>query len=189
MDAATLLRIILKYIDYDALLENEPSITRYEINRLFEQVSKLLSNSPSGKSNELYNDLHLYIDGAARGNPGPASVGCVVTDKNGAVITSAGKVIGKATNNVAEYQALLYGLELIEPFQPKSLTIFSDSELLVKQMTSKYKVRNAKLMELQKKAVDKLSRFPVYSFYSIPRKQNAEADNLANKALDSLKKD
>jgi len=64
MNAAPLLRIIRNYIDYDALLENEPSITRYEINRLFESVSKLLSNSPSCKSNELYNDLHLYIDGS-----------------------------------------------------------------------------------------------------------------------------
>lgn len=124
------------------------------------------------------------IDGAARGNPGPASYGVVVRDPSGAVVAKLKKYMGRSTNNVAEYYALIATLDYAQSHGIRALRIESDSELLVKQMHSRYKVRSADLRPLFEQA-KKMSRgLESFIIEHVFRERNREADALANQALD-----
>ncbi len=185
MDSLTLLRNIYRYLDIKGLLGEFPELTKENVDDLFRQIKEELGlkekwDKPRASSSELI----LYIDGAARGNPGPAAVGCVLKNSRGEDLLTEGKTIGTATNNVAEYSALLYGLDLASQFQPDKLQIYSDSELMVKQMTGVYKTRDPKMKELREIALVKLQSIEDYTFTAIPRELNSDADSLANKALD-----
>lgn len=125
----------------------------------------------------------LHIDGAARGNPGPAAY-AIVLARPGAPVVEESQTIGTATNNVAEYTALLEGLNLAAELGVTSLAVFSDSELLVKQMNGEYRVKNADLLELYQEAKRLVRRFEKVSITHIRREQNARADQLGNSALD-----
>ena len=184
MDKRDLLNSIRENLDLNALLKSNPGLSNKDVEEFFQKIQKSLSITDDNPKNKT-TGLTLHIDGAARGNPGPAAVGCVLTGSNGEVIEKKGKVIGKATNNVAEYQALLYGLDLALDYSPGLLEIFSDSELLVKQMTGIYKTKNSKLAELKQQSMKKLQKFSNYSFTAIPREKNVTADFLANEALDN----
>lgn len=129
--------------------------------------------------------LTMYIDGASRGNPGPAAVGVVLLDAVGRHVLSISSYIGETTNNQAEYRALITGLTEAAKLNAGHLDIKSDSELLVRQITGRYRVRNADLMPLFRKAKGLLQSFGSFSISHIPRKQNAAADALANQALDA----
>ena len=188
MDEKSLLHTIQEYVNYYALEKAEPGITRSEIDAFFVKIGNMLPEKSPLKRSETQSELYVYIDGAARGNPGPAAVGCIIKNTDGKIAASLAETIGNATNNVAEYQALLHGLELAESLNPELVTIISDSELLVKQMTGKFKARDHKLIELRDKALKQLAAFPRYSFRAVPRSQNWEADSLANKALDEEQK-
>ncbi len=131
-----------------------------------------------------YSTLHIYIDGAARGNPGPAGIGVVITDKNGLVIKNVEKFIGHATNNVAEYTALIAGMQESSSLGAKELIINTDSELVAKQLGGEYKVKNAVLKDLYAKVTKLLSDFEQVGINNIPREDNKPADKLANKAID-----
>ncbi len=128
--------------------------------------------------------LILYTDGAARGNPGPAAIGIVLTDTYGHVIQETGKIIGRTTNNVAEYQALLHGLAMAQAHHATELELRMDSELLVRQLQGSYKVRAVNLKPLFERAKKGLARFPKKTLIHIPRELNHRADELANLALD-----
>ena len=128
--------------------------------------------------------LRLRVDGGSRGNPGPGAVGVVLEDEDGRVVDALGRTIGVCTNNVAEYKALLAGLELAAKAGAEQLEILADSELLVKQVRGEYKVKNEGLKPLHQEAVARLRQFPRASIRHVPRAQNAEADRLVNKALD-----
>lgn len=134
------------------------------------------------------NILLIYIDGAARGNPGPAGIGVVITDKRGAVLKNVGRFIGEATNNVAEYTALVTGMEEASLLQPKELIINTDSELLARQLGGEYKVKNPALKKAYDKAVRLLDNFEQVTVNNIPREENRAADKLANKAIDNAGK-
>lgn len=124
------------------------------------------------------------IDGAARGNPGPASYGVVLRDPSGAVVATLKKYIGHSSNNVAEYHALIAALDYAHSRGIRSLRIESDSELLVKQMRREYKVKSPELRPLFERA-DKMSRgFESFTIKHVFRQRNREADSLANQALD-----
>lgn len=183
MDDYTLLKKLYKHLNIEELMESEPELSRQDIDTFFQKIRDALGIMPAGKRFKV-KALMLYTDGASRGNPGPAAVGCVLKDNKGNTLLEKGRKIGKATSNVAEYQALLHGLDLAAQFAPESLIIYSDSELLVKQMTGVYKTKNWKLVALKGKAVTKLKQFKKYSFVSIPREKNETADALANEALD-----
>ena len=132
--------------------------------------------------------LSLYVDGASKGNPGRASVGAVVTDAGGNVLSEIGRTIGRATNNQAEYRALLVGLDEVDRvtdgrLDKVTLTVRSDSELLCKQMRGEYKIKNKALIGLSAKARDRLRLFASYSLVYIPREENVLADRLAQRAL------
>lgn len=130
-------------------------------------------------------NLIAYIDGASRGNPGESGIGVVIKDEQRNTIDKIFGYIGKATNNVAEYTALITCLKRVKRLNLDSLTIYSDSELLVRQIQGKYKVRSEQLKELYSK-VQKLLKEAEYKFTirHIDREANKEADQLANAGID-----
>jgi ribonuclease HI len=128
----------------------------------------------------------LYIDGASIGNPGPAGVGLVLEDGDGNALAQAGRFIGEATNNEAEYLALIMGLEEAIIFGPpkKGLVVKSDSQLLVKQLAGEYRVKEKKLKPLYQWAKRLTSALENCQLEFIPRGQNQKADKLALMAID-----
>ena len=127
----------------------------------------------------------LSTDGGARGNPGPAAYGYVLETDDGTVLDARGEAIGVATNNVAEYRALLAGLESAIERGVDELEVVSDSELLVKQMRGEYKVKNEALRELVADAHVLARRLAKVSYTAVRREHNELADRLVNEALDS----
>ena len=126
----------------------------------------------------------VYIDGASRGNPGPASVGVVFQDADGKTIKSLSMRIGRTTNNVAEYSALILALQEALMMRMKELAIFTDSELLAKQFNGEYKVKDDTIRVLYSLASHLRRGFKSLSLSHIPREQNKLADKEANRALD-----
>jgi ribonuclease HI len=125
----------------------------------------------------------MHIDGAARGNPGPAAYAVVLARPGHPVVEEAAP-IGTATNNVAEYTALVEGLQLASELGVRRLTVFSDSELLVKQMNGEYRVKNPDLLELYEEARRLARGFDQVTLTHVRRDQNRRADELGNEALD-----
>ncbi|HVX34118.1 MAG TPA: ribonuclease HI family protein [Solirubrobacterales bacterium] len=126
----------------------------------------------------------MNVDGGARGNPGPAAIGVVLRDEDGRVVESLGEAIGAATNNVAEYRALLRGIELARAHGATHLDLIGDSELVVRQIDGRYKVKNAGMKELYAQAMAALADLDNWSIRHVKRAQNADADRLVNEALD-----
>jgi len=131
------------------------------------------------------NRLVVNVDGGARGNPGPAAIGAVVRDEDGVVLEEFGEPIGRATNNVAEYRALLKGIELAAAHGATELELIGDSELIVRQVEGRYKVKDATLRELHAEVKRALAPFSSWSISHVRRERNAEADRLVNQVLDS----
>ncbi len=129
----------------------------------------------------------LYIDGASRGNPGPAGVGVYLRSREGTIEEELFRYIGETTNNVAEYEALLHGLRRALELTPQSVTIFSDSELLVKQISGEYRVKNPRLVRLHAQARHLLSSFSAVRLTHVDREENRRADALANRAIDGAR--
>jgi len=131
------------------------------------------------------NSMHqLHVDGGSRGNPGPAGVGAVLSGPDGETLDTLANYIGEATNNIAEYQAMISGIELALDRGVTRLAIFSDSELIVRQLEGAYRVKNEGLRPYYQEAKSLLSRLAEYELKSIPREANAYADELVNRALD-----
>jgi len=128
--------------------------------------------------------LVINVDGGARGNPGPAAIGIVVSDVDGNVIDELAEPIGHATNNVAEYRALLRGIEWARGLGADELEIVGDSELVARQLTGAYKVKHPSMKPLYEEAVAALRTFERWSVRTVPRDENARADALVNQALD-----
>lgn len=129
--------------------------------------------------------LTVNVDGGARGNPGPAAIGVVVRS-GGEIITEVGERIGEATNNVAEYKALLKGIELAAERGASELELIGDSELVVRQVEGRYKVKNAGMKELHEEVKRALRDFDSWSIRHVRRGDNADADRLVNEALDGV---
>ena len=127
----------------------------------------------------------LFADGGSRGNPGPAASGAVLYDEHGAVLREVGTFLGTATNNVAEWTGLLTGLEAAIDIGITELHVRLDSELVVKQLSGAYRVKNEGLIPLHAKAKALLRRFAHTDVRHVPRKQNVEADALVNRVLDA----
>ncbi len=127
----------------------------------------------------------LRTDGGARGNPGPGGAGFVLEDAAGGRIATGGKFLGQVTNNVAEYEALLWGLRVAADRGVSQLTVFSDSELLVKQMNGIYRCKHPNMIPLFKQAQALVKRFDSVAIEHVRREQNADADQLANEAMDA----
>jgi ribonuclease HI len=128
--------------------------------------------------------LTVNVDGGARGNPGPAAIAAVVRDGDGEVVAERGERIGRATNNVAEYKALLLGIELAAELGAEELELVGDSELIVRQVEGRYKVKHADMKELHAQVKEALAPFQSWSIRHVKRAENAAADALVNQALD-----
>jgi ribonuclease HI len=128
--------------------------------------------------------LTVNVDGGARGNPGPAAVGVLVRDAAGTVLERRGERIGRATNNVAEYKALLLGIERAVAHGATELELVGDSELVVRQVEGRYKVKDSTMKELHGEVERALRPFESWSIRHVRREQNADADLLVNQALD-----
>jgi len=126
----------------------------------------------------------VNVDGGARGNPGPAAIAAVVQDPSGGVLEERGERIGNATNNVAEYRALLLGIERAAALGASEVELVGDSELVVRQVKGEYKVKDATLRELHAEVKRALAPFTSWTIRHVRRELNAEADRLVNEALD-----
>jgi ribonuclease HI len=131
--------------------------------------------------------LTIYVDGASRGNPGPAAIGVVIKDEKGTTTSKLSYYIGRKTNNQAEYTALIMALQEATRLGVDQVCINTDSQLMAEQINGNYRVRNAHIRPLFDKAMQLLKAFQRYSVDHIPRESNSEADDLANEALDKLK--
>ena len=128
--------------------------------------------------------ITIQFDGGSRGNPGPAGIGVVLSAQDGTPLVTLGRFIGRATNNVAEYRALITGLEKARELGAKKILIRGDSELIVKQMRGEYRVKNEELRDLYEQARQLADRFASVDFRHVRREQNKRADALCNEALD-----
>jgi ribonuclease HI len=129
--------------------------------------------------------LVLHVDGGARGNPGPAAIGVVISAPDGQVLEELAETIGPATNNVAEYRALLRGLERARELGASELEIIGDSELIARQVMGAYKVKHPSMKPLYAQAMAALRGFERWRIRTVPRAENARADGLVNAALDA----
>ena len=127
----------------------------------------------------------VHVDGGARGNPGPAAAGAVLSTPDGAVIDEASETLGVTTNNVAEYRGLLLGLARARALGAGEVEVVNDSELIAKQVNGQYKVKHPDMKPLHAAAIEALKAFDRWTVRSVPRAQNAAADALVNQALDS----
>jgi ribonuclease HI len=139
------------------------------------------SESRSAKPPEA---LRVHIDGASRGNPGPAGVGVLFLGPDGRVVERLHRGIGDATNNVAEYAALLLALERASAMGVRDIEAYSDSELLVRQLQGRYQVKHPTLRSLHAKARERIAGFRRFTIHHVPRESNAEADTLANRGIE-----
>ena len=129
--------------------------------------------------------LVVNVDGGARGNPGPAAIGVVVSQPDGTVIDEVAERIGVATNNVAEWRALLKGIERARVLGAREVELISDSELVARQLTGAYKVKHASMKPLHAEALTALRGFDSWKIRNVRRAHNARADELVNEALDA----
>lgn len=131
------------------------------------------------------NELWLFTDGGARGNPGPAACAAVLMNPEGEIIEKVGKFLGNTTNNMAEYEGLLLGLELADKHGVQNLKLHMDSELIVMQMNGAYRVKEPRLKEKWELAKLQKAKFPQLKIVHVRREKNKEADALVNEVLDS----
>ena len=129
----------------------------------------------------------VHVDGGARGNPGPAAAACVISSPEGETLGEHTRLLGTATNNVAEYRALLLGLECTRELGASEVDVVGDSELIAKQVQGLYKVKHEAMRPLHQQAMAALREFEDWSIRTVPRAQNARADALVNAALDEAR--
>jgi ribonuclease HI len=141
-------------------------------------------SAASGGVPDAHLRLIVHVDGGARGNPGPAAIGVVLADESGSVVDELAERIGVATNNVAEYTALLRGVGRAAELGAREIELINDSELVARQLSGDYKVKHPAMKPLYDEAVQALKAFDRWKIRSVPRAENARADALVNAALD-----
>lgn len=166
-----------------AMLESEADVVLEGVWQLPERLEVREAAAPRTVDPEAW--YVVYTDGASRGNPGPAALGAVLLAPGGDVLAERSEGLGVATNNVAEYRALLAGLEAARSLGVRRLVVRADSELMIKQLKGAYGIKSEALRPLYRQAMDGLRTFEHYRLEHVPRAQNKRADALANQALDS----
>ena len=190
MDATDLvsrLRRLSHAVPGDGVLQLPTGLSSPEAIQTIRAALKALEPSPPLPRRQpatAQGKVRIHIDGAARGNPGPAGVGVVMMGPDGDIMEQLHRGIGEATNNVAEYRALLLGLERALELGYTDVDVYSDSELLVRQLQGRYLVKHPALKELYELAKERIGRYRRFSIQHVPREQNAEADALANRGID-----
>jgi len=173
MTTVEFFRLLWDEIAVDSLLEKHPFLSKEEIQAHFACVFDKCRDIDT--KSDFY---ELYTDGASKGNPGHSGIGYVIK-KDGFLIEEQSKYIGVATNNIAEYTALIEGLTRLEQLGVKNVKVYSDSELMVKQIKGEYSIKNNKLKTLSNRIKSLAKHFNHFSIEHIPRSKNAEADKLS----------
>jgi len=163
------------------LTEILPDMKPDEIKETLNFASCALSPSRDDHKRE----YTLYIDGSSIGNPGPAGIAAIIEDGNGNIVEKASKHLGITTNNVAEYSALIMGLETVRDMGAKSISVYTDSELLVNQISGDWRIKDEKLKDFAQRARVILKSFDNYEIRHIDREKNREADRLAKRAAEN----
>lgn len=195
---AEVLRFIAEHETFARTQEAFPALKPEELRALLRSVARAAEGQeaealrsararttkrPAGRGADTQK-LRVYSDGAARGNPGPAGAGAVICAADGRILERLGRYLGRKTNNQAEYEGLLLGLENALRLGGREVEVFADSELLIRQLKGEYRVRNAGLLPLWQRARELLARFDRVRLVHIPREENAEADEMSNRAID-----
>ena len=189
-----LLDLIHNGINIKKLKEQDKAITKKRVDELFQVLKEHVTRDDpalpekeiTGHSNRNKEaDLIVVnVDGASRGNPGESGIGVVIFDKDSNLINEACDYLGVATNNIAEYKALILGIKLSAEYNAKRILFKSDSELMVKQIKGEYRVKNTQLKILFAEVQSLLKKLPNWKIMHVPREENKEADLLANKGVD-----
>ncbi len=186
-DRREVLEALARSLDPESVLGSFPGLGREGLRRiLLEAAAAVPERAARGGAGR--NMLVAYIDGAARGNPGEAGAGVILKDSAGNAVEKIATYLGKATNNTAEYQALLIALRRAQEMGAATLQVYSDSELLVHQINGRYRVRVRHLQELCQEAIRLMRAFERVNVSHVPREKNAEADEQANRAIDQSRK-
>ncbi len=188
MDRQTIIRRLADGLRNSELERIFPGIPVDDIRNILLQRKKGCPSEsvPAGNGRDKHKPCRcaLYTDGASRGNPGQAGAGAVILDENGRELAARGEYLGICTNNVAEYKALISGLRMAVEVGCAELNIFLDSELIVRQLTGRYKVKNATLKPLFLQVQQLLQRLERFTITHVPRSENSRADELANQGID-----
>ena len=189
-----LLALIHKSIDMETLKKQDKAITKKRVDKLFQDLKGHVKKDDPDISEEeitgasdIKKDADLIVvnvDGASKGNPGESGIGVAIFDKDLNLINEACDYLGVATNNVAEYKALILGIKLSTKYNAKRILFKADSELMVKQIKGEYRVKNAQLKLLFTEAQGLLKKLPNWKIMHVPREENKEADLLANKGVE-----
>lgn len=189
-----LLVLIHKGIDMEKLKEQDKTITKKRVDKLFQGIINCIEKDDLAVSEKEITDtlnikkeadlIVVNVDGASKGNPGESGIGVAIFDKDSNLINEACDYLGVATNNIAEYKALIFGIKLSIEYNAKRVLFKSDSELTVKQIKGEYKVKNAQLKILFTEAQSLLKKLPNWKIMHVPREENKEADLLANKGVE-----
>ena len=189
-----LLSLIYKSIDIETLKEQDKAVTKKRVDKLFQDLKGHVKKDDPDISEEeitgasdIKKDADLIVvnvDGASKGNPGESGIGVAIFDKDLNLINEACDYLGVATNNVAEYKALILGIKLSTKYNAKRVLFKADSELMVKQIKGEYRVKNAQLKLLFTEAQSLLKKLPNWKIMHVPREENKEADLLANKGVE-----
>jgi len=189
-----LLALIYKSIDIETLKEQDTAVTKKRVDKLFQDLKGHVKKDDPDISEEeitgasdIKKDADLIVvnvDGASKGNPGESGIGVAIFDKDLNLINEACDYLGVATNNVAEYKALILGIKLSTKYNAKRVLFKADSELMVKQIKGEYRVKNAQLKLLFTEAQGLLKKLPNWKIMHVPREENKEADLLANKGVE-----
>jgi ribonuclease HI len=158
-------------------LDGTPAVTAHRAG----EETRRAPDGPRGLEHAI-----LQVDGASRGNPGPSAIGMILRLPSGEELYSVGKKIGRATNNVAEYRAVIEGMKLARELGVRALTVRLDSELVMKQLTGAYRTKNAELASLALEVGEQCRHFSRCAFEHVMREENCEADRLANEALNRV---
>ena len=189
-----LLALIHKSIDIETLKEQDTAVTKKRVDKLFQDLKGHvkkddpdISKEEIAGASDIKKDADLIVvnvDGASKGNPGESGIGVAIFDKDLNLINEACDYLGVATNNVAEYKALILGIKLSTKYNAKRVLFKADSELMVKQIKGEYRVKNAQLKLLFTEAQGLLKKLPNWKIIHVPREENKEADLLANKGVE-----
>lgn len=180
-----LLRLVLEYVDFERLLAEHPEIDPGEVERLMARFRSGEQRAEARRPQARRKSVVAHCDGASRGNPGPAAIGVVLRDASGNELATISETIGRTTNNVAEYAAVIRAAQKARELGATELTLLLDSELLVYQLNGTYRVRATHLRSLHRRALQALAHFARWKVKHVPRRLNARADALANAALDN----
>ncbi len=189
-----LLDLIHKSIDIEKLKEQDKTITKKRVDNLFKDLKDHIEKenitisdkekTDASNINKGFDLIVVNVDGASRGNPGESGIGVAIFDKDSNLINEACDYLGVATNNIAEYKALILGIKLSAEYNAERILFKSDSELMVKQIKGEYRVKNPQLKLLFTEAQSLLKKLPNWKIMHVRREENQEADLLANKGID-----